>query len=229
MKENTKKILINILIFIIYISFSYVFDFFVRLFNIDLSNLKYIYKIIIIYLLEIIPLLFMLFIYRKDLKEKFKPFKDNFMAYADKYIRWWMAGIVLMAISNLLITLITSSTISNNEEVVRQITNILPIYSIISVCICAPLVEELVFRKTIRNIFKKKWLCIIASGVIFGAVHVIGTYEVLSDILYVIPYGIIGSIFMYIYIDSDNIWTTISLHFLHNTILLILQFINSAF
>lgn len=224
-KKNIKKILINILIFGAYISFTYIFELLTLIFKIDFTNLKFIYKVIFIYLLEMIPLVFMVFVFRKDLKEKFKSFKENIMDYADKYIRWWMVGIVLMAISNLVITFITSSTISNNEEVIRDVTKILPIYSIFSVCICAPFVEELAYRKTIKNIFNKKWLCIIASGIIFGSVHVIGTYETLSDILYIIPYGIIGSIFMYIYYDSDNIWATISLHFMHNTILLLLQFI----
>ena len=63
---------------------------------------------------------------------------------------------------------------------------------------------------------------------LFGLAHVVGTYSGLLDLLYIIPYGILGGIFMYIYTDSENIFTTITLHFIHNTILMILYFISGA-
>ena len=116
--------------------------------------------------------------------------------------------------------------ISNNEEVIRKITNILPIYSLISTCLCAPIIEELLYRKTIGDIFNNKWLGIIIGGLLFGGAHVIGTYTNILDVLYVIPYGVLGSVFMYIYYDSDNIYNTMFLHFMHNSILMILYFVS---
>ena len=59
------------------------------------------------------------------------------------------------------------------------------------------------------------------SGVIFGLAHVLGTYKNMVDLLYVIPYGLFGSVFMYMYLDSKTIWSTISVHFMHNAILMI--------
>lgn len=230
MKKSIKKVLFSIFIFSIYFSFSYVISFFIDILNIDMANWKYVYKIIFIYLLDVIPLVFFILIYKKNLKEKFKDFKSNFESYLDKYIRIWLFGIFLMSFANVLISLVTKNDMSNNEEAIRNITDILPIYSIISTCICAPIIEELAYRKTIGDIFtNKKYLGIIIGGLMFGLAHVIGTYTSITDLLYIIPYGILGSAFMYIYYDSNNIFTTISLHFMHNTILLITYFISKIF
>ena len=97
-----------------------------------------------------------------------------------------------------------------------------------STCIVAPIAEELAFRKTVNNIFINKKLSIFMGFLLFGLAHVVGTYSGLLDLLYIIPYGILGGIFMYIYTDSENIFTTITLHFIHNTILMILYFISGA-
>ena len=126
-----------------------------------------------------------------------------------------------MCVSNSIITIFTNVEISNNEEAVRDIAKMLPIYSLFTTCICAPLGEELAYRKTIGKIFDNKKIAIIMSGLIFGLAHVLGTYESIIDLLYIIPYGLFGSVFMYMYLDSKTIWSTISIHFMHNAILMI--------
>ena len=221
MTKKITKAIPYVLIFILYYSFSYIFSFLFEIFNVDLSKLNSFTLILILILMELIPLLFMLFVYRKDLKKEFiinkKTFKDNF----DNYIRLWLFGLFLMTLSNTIITLITNTEISNNEQAVRDIASILPIYSLFTTCICAPLGEELAYRKTIGKIFTNKKLAIVMSGLIFGLAHVLGTYHNITDLLYVIPYGLFGSVFMYMYLDSKTIWSTISVHFMHNTILMI--------
>lgn len=226
MKGTIKAIIINILIFLSYFLFSYFIQFLINIFNVDIYSWKFFYRIIFIYSIDITPLLILMFIYRKKLKSEFEVFKSNYKNYFDKYFKYWILGIGLMAISNILISIITKDSVGNNEQLVRETIKILPVYSIITACVCAPIAEELAYRKAIKNIFRKKWLSIIMSGLIFGLAHVIGTYDNIKDLLYVIPYGILGSVFMYIYYDSDNIYTTISLHFIHNTLLLTIYIIS---
>ena len=85
--------------------------------------------------------------------------------------------------------------------------------------------EELTFRKSIRNIFNNKIVFIIISSFIFGGLHVL-TYDIkLLDLLYLIPYCAPGVAFAYILVKTDNIFNTISLHLIHNTILMTLQVI----
>lgn len=225
MKDKTIKILISIIIFEIYYLFPYLFNYIMEISNISLANCSKFTIMFILYALEIIPVIFMIFIYRKDLKEEFIIFKKDFIKNIDKYLRLWIFALFLMSVSNIIISSISGNNISNNEEAVRTITDMLPIYSLISSCILAPIVEELAYRKTIGNIFTNKKLAIIMSGLIFGLAHVIGTYSRVIDLLYIIPYGLFGSIFMYIYLESKSIYTTMAIHFFHNTILLILYFI----
>jgi len=196
--------------------------------GIDISKLNIIYRIGFIYIIELIPLIGLILIYKKDLKKDLNDFKPNIEKYADKYIKYWLLGIFLMGIANIIISTITKTDNSSNETAIREITKILPIYSIMSTCIVAPIAEELAFRKTVNNIFINKKLSIFMGFLLFGLAHVVGTYSGLLDLLYIIPYGILGGIFMYIYTDSENIFTTITLHFIHNTILMILYFISGA-
>ena len=102
----------------------------------------------------------MVLIYRKSLVEDFNIFKNKYKEYADKYIRYWILGLFLMSILNVIISAITSSNISNNEEAIRSITDILPMYSILSTCIFAPITEELAYRKIkYSNGFLVIWTC----------------------------------------------------------------------
>jgi len=226
MKDKIKAIVISIFIFLSYFFFSYFLNFLIDVFNIDMSLWSRTSKIIFIYSVDVIPLIVLLIIFRKKLIEDFKIFRKNYKSYFEKYFKYWVLGIGLMAVSNVLISLITKDSVGNNEELIRDVVKVLPIYSIITTCIVAPLAEELMYRKTIKDIFKKKWLSIIMSGLIFGLAHVIGTYDNIKDLLYVIPYGILGSVFMYIYYKSENIYTTIFIHFIHNSLLLTIYIVS---
>lgn len=220
-----KQIIIGVLVFLFYYFFSDIVFFLFDLFKFDYMNSSRIIKIIIIYSLEIIPVILLVLLYKNDLKKDLKNYKENFIDNLDKYVKLYMLALILMSVTDTIITAITGTELSNNEQAVRSIADTLPIYSVLSVCICAPIIEELIYRKTIKNIFINKTLAIIASGLIFGLAHVIGTYQSLQDLLYIIPYGSFGAVFMYIFIDSKNIWSTITIHFMHNSILLLLYFV----
>ena len=220
-----KQIIIGVFVFLFYYFFSDIIFFLFDLFKFDYMNSSRIIKIIIIYSLEIIPVILLVLLYKNDLKKDLKNYKENFIDNLDKYIKLYMLALILMSVTDTIITAITGTELSNNEQAVRSIADTLPIYSVLSVCICAPIIEELIYRKTIKNIFINKTLAIIASGLIFGLARVVGTYQSLQDLLYIIPYGSFGAVFMYIFIDSKNIWSTITIHFMHNSILLLLYFV----
>lgn len=225
MKNKTIKILTYIMIFIIYYTFPQILNLIIEVFNIDIKSLSRFYILIFIYSIEILPLLFLILIYKKDLKTEFEIYKSTLKNNIDTYVRLWLFALILMTFSNSIINIITKIPISNNESAVRNMANLLPIYSLFTTCICAPLGEELAYRKTIGNIFTNKKIAIVISGLIFGIAHVIGTYTSLVDLVYIIPYGLFGSVFMYIYLNSKTIWSTISIHFIHNTLLIILYFL----
>ena len=220
-----KQIIIGVIVFLFYYFFSDIAFFLFDLFKFDYMNASRLVKIILIYSLELIPLITLVLIYKDDLKNDLKNYKENFIDNLDKYVKLYMLALILMTLTDTIITAITGKELSNNEQAVRSIADTIPIYSTLSICMNATIVEELIYRKTIKNIFINNTVAIIASGLIFGLAHVIGTYQSLQDLLYIIPYGSFGAVFMYIFIDSKNIWSTITIHFMHNTILLLLYFV----
>ena len=130
-----------------------------------------------------------------------------------------------MIVSNLAIIFITGGTIAGNEEAVRDMIDKVPLYMAFSTIIYAPFTEEIIFRKCIKDVIKNKWLYILMSGFIFGGMHIIGAATKLTDILFIIPYSSLGLAFAYTYYKSDNIFSTITMHLIHNTLAFLLYIV----
>ena len=210
-----------ILLYLIASSFPYEF---LEMFGVNYNNLSIIFKTIYLITYEIFLTLIIIYIYRKDIIPNFKDFIKNNIIYFKKYIKYWFLMLILMISSNLIVTFFTTTDIASNQESIIETLKQAPIYTFIITVFVAPILEELVFRLSFRKIFKHTdILFIFFSGLIFGGMHVIGTLEHLVDLLFIIPYSIPGFIFAYVYTKSKNICVPISLHFIHNGIMMSLQ------
>lgn len=194
------------------------------LFNINFNDLGILIKTVYLISFDFLITMSLLYIFKDELLEAFKDFKVNHLHYFKKYIRYWYLALALMAVSNGLILQFTSQTASNQDAIVNLFkTN--PIYIFFSAVIIAPILEELVFRLSFRYLFKNDWLFIFLSGITFGLIHVLGSANILSELIFVIPYSIPGFIFAYVLVKSRNIFVPMGLHFLHNGIMIALQFL----
>ena len=127
-----------------------------------------------------------------------------------------------MFISNFVINNILKMGIGGNEIVVRNYINISPLLMIFDTCIYSPIAEELAFRKSIKDCFSNKWTYILVSGLLFGLLHIISHINSPLSLLYIIPYGALGITFAYIYYKTDNIYSTITVHAMHNILAIII-------
>ncbi|WP_282802390.1 CPBP family intramembrane glutamic endopeptidase [Secundilactobacillus kimchicus] len=87
----------------------------------------------------------------------------------------------------------------------------------------SPVVEELLFRGYLFNAFFKKdqlWLPVVVSGVVFSLAHAS------SNPVSFLIYALLGAILMWVYRQTDNLATSISLHFLNNFIAMGLTVLN---
>ena len=117
-----------------------------------------------------------------------------------------------------------------NEEIIRSNFQVAPIYMYLSSVVIAPLMEELVFRRGIRNIVPNNVFFILISGLVFGCLHVVlGGFQTPLELLYIIPYSIPGFIFAYVLTKTDNVLVTAAIHTFHNGILMSLQFLMLLF
>ena len=217
-----KRILKYLLVFISYFIYDIIIKYIAHLFNINYYNLDIKNKIIFTIISSVLYLLAIIIFYRKELLEEIKDFKNNYKKYLSSTIFIYIVGVLLMIITNLILSKLTNCSLSGNEIKVREYIQKFPIYMIYSSIIFAPFVEELIFRKTIRKIFNNKYLFIIISGIIFGILH-ISNFKDPNEIIFSISYIIMGIDFAYIYYKTNNIFTTITFHLCHNLILLIIQ------
>ncbi len=210
-------------LFLYLIASSLPYDF-IELFGVNYDNLNLTARQVYLILYEASLTLIIVYIYRKDFIPNFKDFLKNNIKYFKKYIKYWFIMLGLMILSNAIITMFTTTITSENQQAIVDTLKKAPIYTFILTVFIAPILEELVFRLSFRKIFKHtNILFIIFSGLFFGGMHVLGTLSNPIDLLFIIPYSIPGFIFAYIYSKSKNICIPMSLHFVHNGIMMSLQ------
>jgi membrane protease YdiL (CAAX protease family) len=124
-----------------------------------------------------------------------------------------------MLVSNILIMYLSPINQANNEEMVQTMLRKAPILTFISATFTAPFLEEMLFRKSFGDIFTNKKIMVFASGLFFGLLHVIFSLKTPWDLLYIIPYGALGYGFAAAVAKTDNVFSSIFFHMLHNGVL----------
>lgn len=180
-------------------------------------------SVILSIIIEILTLAVILLLFNKRIKENYIDLKKNHKKYFSKYFKFYLIGLAIMYISNAILIFVFNGGLAGNEESIRNILLVHPIYVYISAVLIAPSVEELVFRGAIKNIIPNSILYILCSGLIFGGMHLVGNVTSIIDLLYIIPYSALGIAFAYIYTKTDNIFVTMMLHTMHNGILISIQ------
>jgi len=180
--------------------------------------------------------LIILLIVHKDIFRQFKEFIKEPKKVLNIGFTYWIYGMIVMIISNLLVNSIVGA-IPVNEQATRDTLMSAPLYAIPTIIFIGPFLEELVFRFCFKKAFTKKIPYALFSAFIFGFLHVLTAFESftlsniiahISELLYIVPYGSLGFFFAKSYYETDNIFSTVVPHILHNSISVIL-ILNSNF
>lgn len=230
MIQMFKKKILPIIIFILLLTGLAYFPYIpLKLFNIDINRFSKSMTILYNFLCDIGYMIILFFLYKETLINDFKKFKKNYKDEFDLAFKYYFLGLTIMIISNLIISIFFRSANANNEEAIRSLIKLYPYYMFFSVSLYAPATEELIFRKSIKDCifaYKKnkftKYLYIIISGGIFALLHVITMITSPLDFLYIIPYLALGISFAALYVKSDNIFSSMIMHSMHNTIAILL-------
>ena len=224
--KNYKKIFKTILAFLMFFCFVNIIALIIQLLGIDISSLPNIPKQLVTSLIYALYPTVLIFMYKKDLIDDAKKFngKSTIRKYVEISVTAYTIGVIAMAFSNFILQFILNLGIANNEEGVNNLLKSLPIMMSINACLIGPIQEELVFRKSFRDVFKNNILYIFMSGFVFGLLHVIEFTNPL-ELLYIIPYSALGCAFAYIYTKTNNIWLPIIIHILHNSIQVFIQLV----
>lgn len=225
--EKLKYIGTTIGLIILMLTWSAIPSIILIILNINIDSIPNLIKILYTFIFDIIFLLLIISIYKKEIIKELKIFfnKSNILKNIKKSLSYWGIGMIIMMISNIIISLFTNN-LAANEQAVREMIDKYPLYMAFQVMLYAPISEEIIFRKSIDKIFKNKYLYIFISGLIFGGLHVISSITSLIDCLYLLPYCSLGFVFALLYKNTNNnIFSTITAHAFHNTLALLLYLI----
>ena len=176
--------------------------------------------ILVLCLSEIVLLLILILVFRKRIKKDFKDFDKNYKKYLSYGIKIWFIGLLVMGLSNSIIYRFISEPV--NQQTNELIISLYPLYSIISIIICGPFVEEIVFRLSFKEHIKNKHIFLILTTLIFAGIHIVPSMTSPIELLYFIPYGALALSFGIILQKTDNIFTTVLIHTFHNTMAILL-------
>ncbi len=158
------------------------------------------------------PLIFLMFrtipVQQKAEKKKMRPlhlFVMFLMCYAGMYI--------CNIFANVATTIIGSFSQNEVENVMLTVTgSINPLVNFIVIVICAPIMEELLFRKILidRTAHFGEGISIVLSGLVFGLFH--------GNLVQFAYAFFLGVMFGFVYVKTRNIIYTIILHIITNFI-----------
>ena len=172
-------------------------------------------RFIIVVAYYLIVLIATILCFKNTFKRDIKLFKENFGAYVRFVIPKYGLAILMLIVTNAICLRITNQETSVNQSAI----NSMPLwFSAPLAIIWAPIVEESVFRGTIRRFIKNDVVFILVSAIVFGAIHTLHESTILNKIIMTIPYATLGGFLAYMYAKSKNIMTNIFAHFLQNTI-----------
>lgn len=158
--------------------------------------------------------------YFKDLKKEFKELKNKPGYKVGQAFKYYGIGLGIMMFSNLILLLLFKDISTNETEVRTQLLGN-PVPMMIMISILAPVMEEIVFRKSMSPIFKNKYIFAIATGLLFGLAHLMVDFLSpgfqIHRLLYVIPYGSLGFAFALMNRKCNSTFASIFIHCLHNT------------
>ena len=220
---NWKGLILGIIVFLLFYFSSYFQLIPIILLNWDIRSITESQNVMLSTFSNIVLLLILFLIFRKDIIKEWKKFKSNFLENIDTGIKYWLVGLAIMMGSNIIINIVMNLGQAANEQAVQQMISALPWLMFINAGIIAPCTEELIFRKSFRKAFPNKWLFILISALVFGSLHVVTSMTSPIELLYIIPYGALGGAFAYMYQKTDTIFTSIAMHIFHNSALILLS------
>ena len=109
--KKYKDLFIALLAFLLYFTFSIAFTSIISLFNIDLKSQSILVKNIILIASDLIIMVLLFLIYRKEIIEDFKAFKNNKGRWFFRYLGIFVISVLVMGVLNAVLSKVTNDYI----------------------------------------------------------------------------------------------------------------------
>lgn len=222
--NKIKTLFISLCIILLYFVWPYFSNYLLSFFKLS-DNLKLYLTLV----LNLLCLLLIVMVYARDLKKDFKKFIKNSRNYMKKGFKYFIIGLLGYGGVNFLITVVFEfSNISNDNLVILEnVFSDNAFLLFLSTTIYYPIIEEIVFKKTFKDIINNKWLFVFVTA--FANAFFAYAFSVSNalSLVYIIPSTIFYMGLSYSYYKTDNIMVPIIYRVIYNLIPNIALFIES--
>ncbi len=213
MSGVNKNSIRSIIIIILYFIFPYL----IKILNMGkiLTIFSYlIFSFIIIYL------------YRNTFIDDLKDICENKKKYIISILKNVILLFIIMIVTNALIGIIFNiKETSENDYSLLNMFKKTPVVLVLLTGLYYPVIEGVIFRKTIRDIIDKKWLFIMFSSLFYFFFNIVYTSMSLTSILTSLCYLFSMMLLSNYYFKTDNFTASIVVMIIYNLIISLISFI----
>lgn len=202
-KNASEKLIKTLLVFICYLLYSNVISIVFSTFNIVNTTL-------ISFVADLIFLICIVFAYRENLKNDLKDLKENYKVIdVIKIVVLWFAIIFIFNICMGVLTDLLWPTASNmqdgNTKLLFDSNTLNLTYKIFKTMVFAIVAEELIFRESISDVIKNKWVFILVSASVYTLINFafVG-FSSKTIVLDILSYFLPALLFSYAYTKYNN-------------------------
>lgn len=225
-KEKWKDLIQVIIIFIVYLFYTTIFDQLFKLCGIETG-------IATMFIADLTFFIGIILVYKKNLEKKYHIFSKEYSW--KKKIGIIAIGVLILFLVNILMGMITEIFLPNlstgnddNSHAIIELFNISYVYTLFKTLLFAPIAEELLFKEAVRDVVKNNILFVIVSSTLYTLMNFmyasVGSPSMILDIIGYFLFAVILSI---IYLkNDDNIIIVMFIKFFYNIIPTILLFVS---
>lgn len=212
MNNKKKRILVNLLVICLYFIWPYFLNSITGLFK--LSEVPYLY---ISFGANFIFLFVVIYIYKETLKKYIKELKKDLKNNLLSSLKIFGIGLLIFFVCNALLYSL-GVPYNNNTSSMISIFEKIPLMFILNTLFYYPIIEEIVFKMSVKKVISNKWSFIIVTGFLNAFFQIVFSITNATDLLYLLPYTIFFGSLSFIYYKSDNILLPIFLRICYNVI-----------
>lgn len=175
---------------------------------------------------SITTLVLLLYFNKEELFSNFKDFNKDLLKNLGTCFLYAAIISIAFSISN---NLVPNDLVNHNAQSLNNNFNANFFVALIMSCFSAPFIEEILFRILPFKFIKNKYLYLFSTAFLFGLFHVVFTLTKVSELLFVIPYFMIGFILAYVYLKHQNMAYPIISHIFYNLLVSLMPLIALLF
>ena len=210
---ETNKLLTSLLVIIFYFAWPIIIKVFKDILHIGDSN-----DLLFGIICNVVLAAVLIAIYHKDLKKYAINFSKNKWKMIKTILIYFLFTLVAIALTNMFVlNILDIDHIAENDSALFESFKSYPLLIGFMTIIYYPVVEEIVFEKTLKDVIKTKWLFIVISSIFFWYYNIayisgINYLTIVSSICYFVG----GFLRALAYYKTDNLYVPICIKTLYN-------------